>query len=89
MTNKEKLTQCRAILYSYKSGDIISQEHYDFMMSIFEGHSQWEEKKGLGVSSISVQSTEYNSVCFCLNRIDRTSVDISFIHSIKKPKAPK
>ena len=50
-------------------------------MSIFENHSDWELKKGVGISSISVVKNMFNK-CFQLNRLDGTFTDISFTHSI-------
>lgn len=80
-TKKQKTEKCREILYRYNIGQILSDDDFEFMISIFEGHSEWDVKKGCGVAYISVMKTQFNK-CFQINRIDGTSTDISFTHSI-------
>jgi hypothetical protein len=81
MTKKEKTEKCREILYKYNIGQNLSDDDFEFMISIFEGHSEWDIKMGCGVSSVSVMKTQFGK-CFQINRIDGTSTDISFTHSI-------
>jgi len=86
MTKKEKTNCCQEILSRHHYGESVLKGDFDFLIGIFESHPQWAEKKGAGISEIKVQSTEYNNKCFCLYRTDGTSVDISYIHSIKNSK---
>lgn len=83
MNKKEKTDKCRAILNSYSIGDRLIPDHFDFMCRIFSSHPQWEFKKGVGISHITVQSTEFNAKCFCIYRTDGSCADVSFTHSIK------
>lgn len=82
MNKKQKTEKCREILYRYSVNENISNdEDIQFLLSIFENHSEWDLKKGKGIKSISVIKNQFNR-CFQLNRIDGTFTDISFIHSI-------
>lgn len=83
MNKKQKTERCREILRKYAAGsEVTNPEDKAFLMYIFEGHTEWEQKQGSGVLSISVIETIYNNRCFLLNRTDGSSVDISFTHSI-------
>ena len=82
MNKKQKIEKCRKILYSYHINETIdNEEDLEYLLSIFENHSEWELKKGVGIQSISIMKNIYNT-CFQLNRIDGSSTDISFMHSI-------
>lgn len=82
MNKKQKTEKCREILYKYDVNCIVSNEDdIKFLLSIFENHSEWESKQGVGISSISIAKNQFNK-CFQLNRIDGTFTDISFTHSI-------
>ena len=82
MNKKQKTEKCREILYKYAVNENISnEEDIQFLLSIFENHSEWVFKQGVGIKSISVVKNMFNK-CFQLNRIDGTFTDISFVHSI-------
>jgi hypothetical protein len=82
MNKKQKTEKCREILYKYSVNENISNdEDIQFLLSIFENHSEWDSKQGVGIKSISVIKNQFNK-CFQLNRIDGTFTDISFTHSI-------
>ena len=82
MNKKQKTEKCRDVLYRHSVNQVIDNEDdIRFLLSIFENHSEWEIKKGVGVLSISVIKNHFNK-CFQLNRLDGTFTDISFVHSI-------
>jgi hypothetical protein len=82
MTKKQKTERCREILHAHKPGEAVTNaDDIDFLLSVFEGHSEWDTKQGAGVRSISVMRNQYNK-CFQINRVDGSSTDISFVHSI-------
>lgn len=84
MNKKQKTERCRGILYSYNLNEEINRlNDYDFLISIFENHSEWDLKKGVGIKSISVVKNKFNK-CFQINRVDGTFTDISFVHSISQ-----
>jgi len=83
MTKKQKTERCRVILHAHKPGETVTNPgDVDFLLSVFEGHTEWDAKQGAGVRSVSVMRNQYNT-CFQINRVDGTSTDISFVHSIK------
>lgn len=83
MKKTEKITKCRDILHKYPLGVKISDfDDLNFLQSIFEGHSEWDLKKGAGVDFITVELTPYKNKCFYLHRTDKSKTDISFMHSI-------
>jgi len=55
------------------------------MVSVFQNHREWNSKKWVGVSHITIQSAIRNTKCFFLHRIDGTSTDISYVKSISTP----
>jgi hypothetical protein len=82
MNKKQQIEQCRKILYGYNVNETITKEEdIEYLLSIFENHTEWELKKGVGIQSISIMKNVYNK-CFQLNRIDGSSTDISFMHCI-------
>lgn len=84
MNNTEKITKCRKILNKTSPGDRITDpEDIDFLIQIFEGHSEWILKKGLGIDYLTTGMSIYKNRCFIIHRIDGSSTDISFTHSIK------
>jgi Protein of unknown function (DUF3223) len=88
MNKKQKAAQCKQILNKYAINTIVTDtDDIQFLISIFENHSDWNKKNGNGVSSISVILSKYKNRCFQLNRIDSTITDISYFESISN-KSP-
>lgn len=83
MNKKQKIEKCREILnLKYKVNQVISNPlDEEFLLSIFEGHNEWDIKKGVGIKSISIAKNIFNN-CFQVNRIDGSFTDISFMNSI-------
>ncbi len=84
MNKKQKTEKCREILnLKYKINQkITDEEDIIFLLSIFENHSEWDIKKGVGIDSISIALTKFNNRTYILNRIDGSFDDISFTHCI-------
>lgn len=84
MNKKEKAKRCREILHKYNIGDlIVNNEDFEFLMKIFEGHSEWERKKGVGIKYFTICQTEYKNRCFVIKRMDNSRTDISYLHALK------
>lgn len=87
MNKKQKKERCKYILNRYNINDFICDpDEMSFLLSIFENHTEWELKQGVGIKSISIMKNEYNR-CFQLNRVDGSTTDISYhscISSISK-----
>lgn len=84
MTKKARIEKCRYILYSYE-GKITFDNDIDFLYSIFECHSEWEQKKGCGVDYFFTGKSEFGNSCFYIMRLDGSTTDISFTSAITKP----
>ncbi len=73
-----------------KSGAVSERDH-DFLMALFQNHSEWSEKEGNGVASIRVgNDSTINpggwklNKCFWLTRRDGTEIWISLHHCIRE-----
>ena len=83
MNKTQKTSKCQEILRNYQANSIVAnQDEISFLFSIFELHSDWDLKKGVGIKSISVIETRFNNKCFQINRTDGSYTDISFKESI-------
>lgn len=83
MDKTQKTSKCQEILRNYEANNVVTnQDEINFLFSIFENHSDWDLKKGVGIKSISVIATRFNNKCFQINRTDGSYTDISFKDSI-------
>lgn len=83
MKKQEKLKKCKEILHKYSiNSKITNFDDLEFLLSVFEGHDEWDLKKGCGIDYIQVEYTQYRNKCFYIYRTDGTKTDISFNHSI-------
>ncbi len=81
MTKTEKIKRCQDILKKYPIGATIDSNDFDYMISIFEGHTEWQKKKGNGIKYIIIEYI-YGNKYFKIQRHDGSATDISFRHSI-------
>lgn len=87
MNKRELLEKSREILYRNKIDEIINEEDSIFLKYILDGHSNCEQKIGVGIKHFTTGTNFYKNKCFYLVRTDGTKTDFSFIHCInKKPK---
>lgn len=47
MKKSEILKECRKILSSYNENEKLNNNHFNFMLSVFELHPEFEQKKEL------------------------------------------
>ena len=67
------------ILYRYGIEDVLSSDHFNFMMDLLSHHPWKEQKIGNGIETIGVMvSPKWGTKCFCLKRIDGSVTDFSF-----------
>jgi hypothetical protein len=86
MKKKDKVQGCKNILYKYPpKGNVTDNDDLRFLLSIFESHPEWHEKKGDGIEKITVQPAIYGTKCFYIHRVDGSCTDISFRAAIKSP----
>ncbi len=81
---KEDITKrCREILYETPEGELVSENHCAFLISLFSYHDEWQEKSSGGVKGIVTEIAEQGTKCFSLLKKSGNKIDISFPHSIK------
>jgi len=83
MKKKDQIIFCQSVIASGK----ISPADLPTLISILSQHSEWEDKMGVGLKSISIGKGQYGTSCFYVNRIDGSTADISFRHAVS-PRTP-
>lgn len=84
MNKSQELRKCREILKKHKIGDVVQDEQdIVFLLDVFQRHPNWQQKKGVGVRCIRVETkNKYFKKSFFLERIDNKKTDISFVTAI-------
>lgn len=83
-TTKESIkSRCREILEETPDGDIVADEHLQFLFELLMFHDEWRDKTSTGVTAITTQTTEQRTRCFVLLSQSGHGIDISFPHAIK------
>jgi len=78
VTKEQLYKKVKDIVASYQDGIPISDEHKQFMLSVFSHHRNSESKFGCGVKDLVIRKTPaYGSRCFFIIRNDGTEIDIS------------
>lgn len=82
-TKQAVINCCREILKSTPYGSHVDQDDFDFLMSVFSHHTEWPQKRGSGITTITTNETGHGTSCFWLVRQDQSVIDISFVHAVK------
>lgn len=83
-TKEDIKERCRSILadtpdeLKVKNGKDIK-----FLFELFKYHDEWAEKSSGGVLQISAKTTEHNTRCFNLVKVNGSEIDISFNHAVR------
>ena len=79
-TKAALVKEIRKIVRSYSNGTVLRKDDDWLMRQIFKRHREYAVKEGAGIKSIEVRTNEAQSDTrgFWINRIDGTSVDISW-----------
>lgn len=85
-TKKDKKANCTKILYKYPLGSPIKGQDLIYLVSVLSGHSEWNQKVGAGIDSITTIMPDGKWRCPYINRIDGTGTDISLNQAINPPK---
>ena len=74
----------RTIRDSYADGESLSNDDFEFMSEVLEGHPEYKTKVGGGLKSMFVSTNPLyrNTRCFWLVRIDGSSTDFSFVECL-------
>lgn len=82
METKSKLKQkCSKLLRK----NLLTIEDKEFLHYILKKHPEYNKKIGAGLKDFFVKVTPYNTLGFCILRVDGTSTDFSFYKCITKP----
>ena len=84
LTKNDILIRCREILQSIPDGKLISDNAYSFIVDLFRYHDEWQEKTGGCCFEITTGQTAHGTRCFFIIRADKTKIDISFGHAVKR-----
>ncbi|ESP90526.1 DCL family protein [Pseudoalteromonas luteoviolacea] len=82
-TKKRAIEEARLRINKYQGGERLSVEDELFFASLFTLHSEFEEKKGVGIDHIKVQRDFHNNRCLYIHRVDGTEIDCSWVHCIQ------
>lgn len=83
-STKQAVTQrCRDILAATPNGGLVGFEDSAFLLDLFSHHTEWTDKHGPGITSMTTMTTDHGTRCFRLHRVDGEIIDISFMHAIK------
>lgn len=77
-TKKQMKEKCKEIL---RRG-YIKDEEQNFLHQIIGMHTEYNQKKGVGIKKFFIQKNQYKINGFYLERNDGTITDFSYIHSI-------
>lgn len=82
-TKKSAIEEARLRISQYEAGERLSVEDEIFFASLFALHSEFEEKKGVGIDHIKVQRDFHNNRCLYIHRVDGTEIDCSWVYCIQ------
>jgi len=82
-TKKSATEEARRRINQYEAGDRLCTQDEDFFASLFTLHSEFLEKKGVGIDHIKVERDFHNNRCLYIHRIDGSSIDCSWVHCIQ------
>jgi hypothetical protein len=85
-TKKAAREALQKILYAYRPGQRVTEEHGLFLADVLFLHPEFEDKAGCGVTHFTVEQNE-GSVGFWLHRPDGTKTDWSFYSCLDPPTA--
>jgi hypothetical protein len=93
-TQTKALDYFRSILYSYNTGEVVSDpEHHSLLLELSERHKDADEKRGAGIREFFIDRTQAGDYGFVspdargiwIRRVDGTCVDWSYQTAIKQP----
>ena len=80
-TKDEIKKRAQRIIADTSLHELITGDDYEFLVSLFENHDGWTEKKGTGFNGISIRVAPEGTRCFYL-QTNEGSVNISFHHAV-------
>ena len=75
----------REILGRYSNGERVSDTDSKELLALLERHDEKQDKIGVGISHFYVDAgPEGFTKCFWIYRADKSVIDFSFMHCLKK-----
>jgi hypothetical protein len=82
-TKKSATEEARRRINQYEAGNKLSIDDELFFTSLFTLHSNYKEKKGVGIDHVRVEKDFHNNRCLYIYRIDGSNIDCSWVHCIQ------
>lgn len=84
--NKTQLkAKCKSILAAYNPGEFLSEDDFNFMRGLLNGHRDKDIKIGCGVANIFIGVSAFKNKEFRLTRTDGSTEDFSYARCISAP----
>lgn len=82
-TKESAKIEARQRINKYEAGEKLNPEDEHFFASLFTLHSEYTEKKGVGIDHIRVERDFNNNRCLYIHRADGSFIDCSWPHCIQ------
>lgn len=88
LNKKSALEHYQKILASHSAGSILDDEEYEDIAALLLNHPSAKQKIGSGIKSITVNSDQFGTKCFHVNRTDGTSDNFSYKKCVNGESSP-
>lgn len=82
-TKKSATEEARRRINKYEFGDRLNIDDELFFTSLISLHSEYINKKGVGIDHIKVERDFHNNRCLYIHRVDGSKTDCSWTHCIQ------
>lgn len=82
-TKTSAIKESQDRINKYDFGEKLRLEDESFFLSLFTLHSEYSEKKGAGISFVTVERDFHNNRCLYIHRTDESKIDCSWRHCMQ------
>lgn len=82
-TKKSAREEAQRRIKQYEAGNRLSVDDELFFTSLFTLHSEYEEKRGVGIDHVKVERDFKKNRCLYIHRTDGSNIDCSWVHCIQ------
>lgn len=82
-TKRSATEECQRRINEYGQGKKLNSEDEFFFSSLFTLHSEYFDKKGVGIDYITVELDFNNNRCLYIHRIDGSKIECSWRHCLQ------
>ena len=86
-SKKDATTFFKDMLNRYRPKQRVSEEDASHLAALLKGHSEYQEKVGIGIDHFEVMTAVFGTQCFRIVRRDGTGDDFSCRHCIDGSRA--